>query len=544
MKKRIVSVLLTAVLMVGLLAGCGNSGSDEQGGQQNPGVDDGRVFDGTINLPLTEEKVTLKMWIASDSTFFQILQDYNDSEFFKEMEKRTNVHIEFDVPSDMNQAYGLMISAGAENMPDIICYPTLYPDGMDAAIDDGYYLDVSQYFDTYLYNYNQVRKSDPKFLRESVTDTGRAAYINTLQTSVQGPWVGLQIRQDWLDELGLPTPVTYDDLENVLTQFKEKKGCYAPLAFSSSLNFLFGEMSAGYGVKNDFINKDGTVVAGFATDEWRSYLTKMNDWFKKGLIDPDFTTHSAIFVDMDLPTTQTSGVWYGIYTWAGMFEGALMGAGVEKPEVKALASPKLNADDTLHIRNQDQYIQATGAAISAKSKYKEIAMQWIDYLFTKEGADLANYGVEGQSFIYGEDGKPEFTDLIAKHTEYPDGTSQQSMLKWALVPSNLPSHYDWTRELITVPEKDQASFTIWANDKYLDDWVMPPISMTAEESQERAGMYTDIQSYVSEASTKFITGEMDVTGEDWDNYISTIKSMGLDRCVEITQGALDRYLAR
>lgn len=544
MKKRIVSVLLTAVLMVGLLAGCGNSGSDGQGGQQNPGVEDGRVFDGTINLPLTEEKVTLKMWIASDSTFFQILQDYNDSEFFKEMERRTNVHIEFDVPSDMNQAYGLMISAGADNMPDIICYPTLYPDGMDAAIDDGYYLDVSQYFDTYLYNYNQVRKSDPKFLRESVTDTGRAAYINTLQTSVQGPWVGMQIRQDWLDELGLPTPVTYDDLENVLTQFKEKKGCYAPLAFSSSLNFLFGEMSAGYGVKNDFINKDGTVVAGFATDEWRAYLTRMNDWFKKGLIDPDFTTHSAVFVDMDLPTTQTSGVWYGIYTWAGMFEGALMGAGVEKPEVKALASPKLNEDDTLHIRNQDQYIQATGAAISAKSKYKEIAMQWIDYLFTKEGADLANYGVEGQSFNYGEDGKPEFTDLIAKHTEYPDGTSQQSMLKWALVPSNIPSHYDWTRELITVPLKDQASFTIWANDKYLDDWVMPPISMTAEESQERAGMYTDIQSYVSEASTKFITGEMDVTGEDWDNYISTIKRMGLDRCVEITQGALDRYLAR
>lgn len=95
-----------------------------------------------------------------------------------------------------------------------------------------------------------------------------------------------------------------------------------------------------------------------------------------------------------------------------------------------------------------------------------------------------------------------------------------------------------------MPEKALECYIIWANDKYLDDWAMPPISLTSEESQERSSMYTDIQSYVLETSTRFVTGELDVTGEDWDNYINTIKGRGLDRCVEITQGALDRYMAR
>lgn len=548
MKKKILSILLTAALMAGMLAGCGSKSADSgnagnAGGNAGGQAAEGQTFDGTVKLPLTEEKVTLKIWMPSDSTFFKNATDYNESKFFQEMEKRTNVHLEFEVPTDAQSDFGLMISAGAENLPDLICWPSYYTNGPDAAIDDGYFLELTPYLDTYLYNYNQVRQSDPLFMTDSVTDSGRVAYVNILQQSKQGPWVGMQIRQDWLDELGLDTPETYAELENVLVQFKEKKECYAPLAVDSFLCFLFGELSAGYGVKNDFINKDGKVVAGFATDEWKQFLTMMNDWFNKGLIDPDFTSRKSPFVEMSLPTTQASGVWYAMYTWPAMFEGALKAAGVENPEVKSLAAPRLNKGDIIHIRCKDQYIQPNGIAIAATSKNKEIAMQWVNYLFTKEGADLANYGIEGVSFNYNADGKPEFTDLVLNHTELPDGTMQDAMLQYTLVPSQMASHYDWTRELASVPEKDQECYTIWANDKNLDDWVMPAISMTAEESQERANMYTDIQSYVLEASTQFITGVKDINTE-WDGYISTINGMGLERCVEITQAALDRYLAR
>lgn len=548
-KKKVVSVLLTAALLAGLAAGCGTTDAEKgsAGAEAGAGTDSagdgteqsaGESFDGTIPLPLTEEPVTLKMWITADSDYFTVLNDYNESEFFKEMEKRTGVHIEFEVPPSGEEAtaYNLMISSG--ELPDLICMPNQYPDGMDAAIDDGYYLDLTPYLDTYLCNYNQVRQTNEIYLQNTVTDSGRVPYVNILFTEVQGPWAGMQIRQDWLDELGLETPVTYDDLEHVLTEFKEKKGCYAPLALSSNANFPFGEMAAGFGTTGDFINQDGTVVAGFATEEWRAYLSKMNDWYEKGLIDPDFMTDSAFMVDTELVTSEQSGVWYSFYTMPQMYESS-----VEGMVVSALPSPKLAESDTVHIRLADVLVPPAGIAISADCEHKEIAMQWLDYLFTEEGATLANYGIEGETFEYADDGSVVFTDLILNN---PDGmTVSQAIRTKMLLPSLVPSHYDWTRELISINEKDVASYDIWGAPDHLDDWVMPSgVSLTSEESTELASYYADIQTYFKEVSNQFISGVLDVDGEDWDAYISTLEGMNLERCVEIRQAALDRYLAR
>ncbi|MCF0128122.1 MAG: extracellular solute-binding protein [Pseudobutyrivibrio sp.] len=544
MKKRFLGLFLSACMLTGALTGCGSkdastgAAADPEEAAAAAAADVGENYDGTISLPLSEEKVTLTIWMPADANYFTVKNDYNESEFFQEMERRTNVHLEFEVPpsGEETTAYNLLISSG--ELPDMICMPMQYPDGMDAAIDDGYYLDLTPYLDSYLYNYNKVRQTSDVFMKDTVTDSGRCAYINILNTEQQGPWVGMQIRQDWLDELGLDTPVTYDDLENVLTQFKEKKGCYAPLALSSNANFFFGELAAGFGVTGDFINKDGTVVAGFATDEWRAYLSKMNDWYEKGLIDPDFMTDSPFFVDTELVTTGQSGVWYSMYTMASLYE-------MSDPNmvVKALASPKVNADDTVHIRIADTYVAQGGLAISANSENKEIAMKWVDYLYTEEGAALANYGIEGKTFNYAADGSIEYTDDVLNNTEGLSIT--QAMITKALVPSQIPSHYDWTRELILVNDKDIESYDIWASPDHLCDWVMPSgMSLTSEENQELASYYTDIQTYFLEASSQFISGVLDVDGADWDTYMQNLKSMNVDRCVEIKQAGLDRYLSR
>ena len=537
MKKRVLAVFLATAMVTSVLSGCGNN-KEGDSSLRVPVAEEGVVYDGTVKLPLCEEKETLTIFMTSDANFFTIYNDYNQSEFFQEMERRTNVHIEFEVPpsGEETTAFNLMISSG--NLTDMICMPYMYPDGMDAAIDDGYYLDLTPYLDTYLYHYNEIRKTNDIFMKNTVTDSGRCAYISILNTEQQGPWVGMQIRQDWLDELGLKTPVTYDDLEYVLTQFKEKKGCYAPLALSSNGNYVFGELSSGFGTTGDFINKNGKVVAGFATDEWRAYLTKMNDWYKKGLIDPDFMTHSPFFVDTELATTGSSGVWYSMYTMASLYELSMP----EGARVKALACPKLNEGDTTHIRIADTYIANGGLAINAKSDKAALAMKWVDYLFSDEGAALANYGIEGKTFNF-VDGKPVYTDDILNNK---DGLSvTQAMIVKALVPSQIPSHYDWTRELVVVSPEDIESYDIWARPDELDDWVMPSgVSLTADENIEYAKYYTDIQTYFKETSLKFISGVLDINSDEWDKYIATLESMNLNRCVEIKQAGLDRYLAR
>ena len=41
--------------------------------------------------------------------------------------------------------------------------------------------------------------------------------------------VGCSRSKDWLDDLGLDTPVTYDDWYNMLKAFKAEKGAVAPM---------------------------------------------------------------------------------------------------------------------------------------------------------------------------------------------------------------------------------------------------------------------------------------------------------------------------
>lgn len=444
-----------------------------------------------------------------DVNFGTVANDYNEGAFFKEMEKRTGVHLEFETPAsgEESTAFNLMIASG--ELPDIICAADLYPEGLDAAADDGYYLDLTPYVDTYMPNYSRARVKDELTERSTITDSGRIIGIWSVYTEPQPPWIGLQVQ-----------------------------GAYAPLALNSIGNTFFGELSAGFGATHDFMNVDGTVVYGPITDGWRQYLSKMADWYKKGLINPDYMTAGSFIVDTELVTSGQTGAWYSMYTMPSLYEQSS-----EDPNMHIIGvkPPVVKEGDEINIRKSTAYRGSRCTAISADSQYKELAMQWLDYLFSEEGSLLANYGIENDTFVYNEEGKPVFTEKISNN---PDGLSvSQAMCYYTLVPDNLSCAYDWTRELSIVPQKDQEMMNIWGS--VGESHVMPvALSHTGEEAKELAAIYTDIQTYVNECTNKFITGVLDVNGADWDNYKATVEGMNIARCIEIKQAALDRYEAR
>ena len=44
-------------------------------------------------------------------------------------------------------------------------------------------------------------------------------------------------------------------------------------------------------------------------------------------------------------------------------------------------------------------------------------------------------------------------------------------------------------------------------------------------------------------TAQFISGALDIDS-NWDSYIAEMEKMGIERAIEITQGAYERYLAR
>lgn len=69
----------------------------------------------------------------------------------------------------------------------------------------------------------------------------------------------------------------------------------------------------------------------------------------------------------------------------------------------------------------------------------------------------------------------------------------------------------------------------------------PLLYLTKEENDKVSTSATDLQTYTTEMEAKFITG---VTSfDEWDKYVETIESMGVEEYVAAYQAAYDRWAA-
>lgn len=551
--KKLVALLLSLALVLSLGACGGNGGSStsseaspssttEESGAAAESGDESQAETaetGEFQLPIVDEPTTLSYFVADDSNAAIMTTDWNDNEFYQEMERRTGVHLEFEMVSsaDYQTNFNLMIASG--NLADMIYVgASYYAEGVDAAIDDGYFLDLTDLVDEYMPNYEKIRTSDIQYELLSTTDSGRLGAVYELRQSKQGPWLGLWIRQDWLDDLGLETPVTFDDYHEVLTAFKNEKGATAPLILNfSGSDGEFGTMSGGLNVLNSWqLDETGKVNFGPYMDAWKEYVTIMHQWYTEGLIDPDFMATDERTADMAKVVTGASGLFAALYTMPSVYEAASEDPNMNLAPVNP---PVMNEGDEGHIRLRDSYTSGN-TAISADSENWEVALRWLDYLYTEEGALLANYGVEGDTFEFDENGEPVFTDKILNNEN--GWTMTQTVASYLCPSAGIANWSDWTRELAGVPEKDQACYDVWS--EFSDDWRLPSsVTLTQDESTERAALYADISTIVKEQTAQFISGALDIE-ENWDAYISALEASGMERAIEITQAAYDRYLAR
>ena len=84
---------------------------------------------------------------------------------------------------------------------------------------------------------------------------------------------------------------------------------------------------------------------------------------------------------------------------------------------------------------------------------------------------------------------------------------------------------------------------MWKDDTNEQSYLrLPPISLTTEESEERADIMIQVDTYAQEMMLKFITGAESL--DYYDTYLQELDARGMQRAIEITQNALERYLAQ
>lgn len=540
---RKILTLLLAVSMIAGAAACGGNKNNEKDNKDN--VSDNTSEGDEVSYPLNTD-VKLSYWCGNQIALADDVTNWQASPFHSGLEDKTGVSIDWrwtTSGSDVGQTYQLLWVD--TELPNMVFFKITANEAV-LLLEDGLIYDLTEYLPKYAPNYwawlndpaNEAEKN------ETLLSDGTAYSVPSIKEDIycqvyQGPI----IRQDWLDECGLDTPVTLEDWETVLTAFKEKYG--ATLSFTKAIMTACGGIASGtgaYGFVNttDFrIDDDGNVVISQIMPEYKEMMETLVRWWKAGLIDVDCLSNS----DDSVRQKALSGKTGIVFVQAGQANQIMNDAkadgnganwvGLEYPRTAA-------GEPTTMICTNATKLTGYHTVITTQTSEEELiaALRWLDYGWTEEGRMYWNFGEEGISYFIDENGVPQWSELVAddslgltngrkKYCGVSGSASVIQLKSWAKASNN---------------EAMDATIEAWAANTVADKHILPSMELSEDDNDTYNELWTPITTYVNEESLKILTGESSISS--FDSFIKKLYDMGLQDVLDIKQKYYDEYILK
>jgi putative aldouronate transport system substrate-binding protein len=495
---------------------------------------------------VSKDPIKLKLWTPMNGNASAVVKNLGEVQMVQEWQKKTNVIFDFQHPTvtsnaDISQQFGVMIASN--DLPDVMVWN--FNGNISKMFNDGNIIKLNDLIDKYAPNLKKILADNPDVAKQIKADNGDIYAIPHLRYGEYGKYKtfsGLMIRQDWLDEFGLKFPETMDEWEVVLKTIKEKKGI---TPFTLNKDVLIGSSGSNdflgaYGIGKDFYVDNGKIKYGPLQPEFKQYLDRMQQWYKAGLIDSDYATNDVKTMNAKI----TSGKSAAFYGFIGGTIGTLLPALQEsdpKAMIAAVQYPVLVKGDQPKFTVSNWDFDGIGAVITKVNKHPEETIKALDFLFSKEGSMLKNFGIEGQTYTM-VNGQPQYTDLILKNPDnLPIG---QAMGKYFIANYSFagPDDDRYNDQYYNLQTQKDAvkTYSEYSNNAY--KVMVPPITLTIEEATEFGKITADVGTYRNEITTKIMLGSETIA--NYDKAIDQFKKMNIDRAIEIQQAALDRYNKR
>ena len=588
-KNALLALFLAMALIIGLMAGCGSTAAssaadsaapaeasaseaaeeapadepadeapadeeaapaDEASAEDAETVEDGEeetVEPGAlevVEIPIVDEPVHYTCWMPV-APFMELIgvsldQFSEQINMVKLINETTNVYIDFQAVAGgfgEDEKFNLMIAAN--DYCDIIGISSNYSTGTEGAIDDEVIVDIRDDLEEYAPNYMTLLKANQKAYLNMLTDSGKMGCIAQLLKKAGTENMGMIIRKDWLDAAGMSgEPATLDEMEQYLQYTKDTYGAYAYLQYGGQDTDWASAFNVNPG---GFMVKDGEVVHAYTTQEYQDYLAKMNDWYMKGFFNDDFYNDTDITtVRYDMANDLCSFV---DYSAAGISDIYDMNPANTAMELMAIHYPKAPGVEDIHVGFDSALIKNadTWAITTACDDYVDL-LRLVNWLYSEEGQFVYNWGEEGVSFEYDENGDPQWTDLIINN---PDGLSYMfATYKYASGQATtfFPGVFDMEKGFYN-PRPGQLEALDTLSELTDGAWIIDRgVQIPLELQTENASISTEISTYADGEILKFILGDRSL--DTYDEFLSTVEGMGLDRMTEIQQEAYDTYMEK
>lgn len=505
---------------------------------------------------LCENKTEISVTTYDGVTDTQLAPS-DDVYFWQWLENATNVHVNWDI--NPYSSYGEIISAklaAAQDLSDVVVVTS--GDSLDATLEslgsNGFIADMAPYWDTCFVNTkNYWENCDDIPYKDLVTTTNGNIWAvrnvtNAKQNRITALW-----NKAWLDKLGLKVPETLDEFYSTMKAFQEAgdlngNGEADELCMTSpDMSYVMSYIGSAFNLhqyegstlSNFWENGDGVVIDERISEPMKNTLSYLNKLYEEGIFDPEVLTLDD---DFDNATQKTTLGRYGCIVLYSSFANSYskllnkyyvenwddsMANTVPGVVVGPVLASEYNGNQGICNKDQDLGF----AAVVTEGENKEIAMKWLDFVYaSKEALRERCYGPEGIGYemvdgepkpIYDADGN------WINSSEY--GCGQISLPAIQTFEQLMNGKAQWYVDQVRDFE-EKADF-----------YTLPVPSVTAtEEEQEIIDIYkSDVKTYFVEMRNKFITGDADIETE-WENYVSTIKGIGIEELLTAYQSIYDR----
>jgi putative aldouronate transport system substrate-binding protein len=525
------SLLLCAALLGGLIA-CTSA---------EPEKEDGRI--------------TVRLAAPANA----LIEDFDTNHYKLWLEEQTGLKIEMTwLPAEEAEQIAMQQLSTGEGMPDAYIgfgsHNIFKQPNLQAYIHSGAIIPLTDYIERHGDHTKAVYEHlEDFYVKELMTQSDGNVYFmpgfsyHMITRYSQILW----INQGWLDNLNLKHPTTTDELQKVLTAFRDNdpngnglkdeipmagtEKAYSKQPYDNLMNaFIYNDP------KNSRLSvENGKVVFGPITDEWRSGLAYLNALHNEGLYSPlSFTMDDQQLIELANDPRDILGA----FTVSGFTYTVMQ----SEPDVIARYKPvaPLRGPDGVQLCTLSFPLPKPCGVITSASQHPEAVFKLFDLMLSEE-ASLQRLGVQGEDWDFAGEGDVSIFSTPAtiriynqlwKAKQNKHLMELEPYVRWLTTTDVTPDRNGvWDGEYINAQAR--LLYVPWEP----EDRVLTLV-FDAHEMVELNNIRGAIDSYTNTNIVNFITGARDIHDDAaWGAYKAEFDTIGLERFMIAAQKSYEQF---
>ena len=548
MKKstKFISLFLAALMLLATLTGCANSKDGGKGKTDIP----------KVKFPL-EEPYTLRAMVKGVVS----QDDLEKSSYYQKLVEDTNVRLELiPLGDEPTTTLNAMLSAGTYG--DVII-------GVlnDSLLTDLAYGDFLIPIEDYIQdadlmpNYNTRGLSTiPEAVKTMTLPDGHIYSVARIDANKAGNLESpLVVNKEWVKKSGADLS-TIEGFTEYLRYVRDndmngdgKTNDEIPLLIANSTATPYATVQAclgmwGLATKDSALDsycvvKKGKVSLAPMMDAYKEAISTLSSWYKEGLIWSELYTANKESFDSRLNdrTTPQWGATFGVIH--------LSSAASYADDLEAIKYPAIEGYQPCAYMNPGYLGYKNTFTITKNCEHPEIAMAWLDQIYSQEGTVAISYGLESDKDIPGytpqydfkEDGSIEQITISLEQSDMNKKLCPRlsSIFGGAYLYLRAQEDYDAGKVILSKALSQIGEiYQFYGNDVNREVWPRP--YYTQEINDEINAVRTDVFNIITQYEAKWIVGQSDINA-DWDGYKKQMEDAGAVRLAELLQSAYDTW---